>query len=132
MILPTKSFHKTQLLSFRNLQKETFKGTVLRTLSTVTLFLLTRLYRVGYWCWKEMLPSHRSSQNLIYFPLFKWNVPWLRKISLALIRTAQKCESPSFLSTLPIVWFARYLFHKIVCHNTSSLVSLKSHLLNKY
>jgi hypothetical protein len=132
MILPTKSFHKTRLLSFRNLQKETLKGTILRTLSTVALFLLTRLYRTGYWCWKEMLPSYQSFQNLICFPLFKWNVPWLRKISLALIRPAQKCESSGFLSTLSIIWFVRYLFHKIVCHNSSSLISLKSHLINKH
>jgi hypothetical protein len=50
IILPTKTFHRIRLLSFRNLRKEIFKGTVLRTLSTVALFLLTKLYRDGWWC----------------------------------------------------------------------------------
>jgi hypothetical protein len=74
-----------------------------KTLSTVALFLLAMLYKDEYCSWKEKFPSHLSSQNRIYFLLFKQNDPCIRKFSLDFINPVQKCESLDFLSTFPIV-----------------------------
>jgi hypothetical protein len=120
------------LFWLRNLQKETFKGTVISTLSTVAHFLLAMLYSDGYWSLNEQLPSYLSSQNRICFPSFKRKDPYLRKVSLAFINSDQKWESPNFLSTLPMICPAKYLLRIIACHNLSLFINLNNHLLNRH
>jgi hypothetical protein len=90
------------------------------------------LYRDVYWSLNAWFPIHLFFHNLIWDLLFNWNDPKRRKFLLTFINSDQKWESPGFLSTFPIVWFERYFFRRIVCHKSSSFISLKSHLLNKH
>jgi hypothetical protein len=131
-MLSTNSYHLLLLVSFQDLLKETFKGIVLSTEGTISLFLLTISYNDGYLSQKDVLLIHLSSQNLICVPLLSLKDANLKKSSLTFIKPDQKCESPDFLTTFPIVWFFRCLFLKIVCHKPSSFISLNNHLLNKH
>jgi hypothetical protein len=66
MILWTKLHQRTRLFPVNCLWKETFNGNLLRTFSTVSLFLLTMLYKDRYWSLKAWFAIHLSSQNLIW------------------------------------------------------------------
>ena len=130
-ILITSSFHLSRFSSTNALLKVILRGVELKTLATEMCFFLQMLYRDGYWSLRVEFPSHLSSQNLIYVPLWRLKVDRWRKRSLTFIRPNKKCESPGFHLTSPIVLFFRYVFLRSSCQTPSSLINLYSHLLSK-
>jgi hypothetical protein len=130
-MLNTNSYHILILLLFKVLRKEMFRGLVLRTESTISLFLLTILYNDGYLSQSDVFLIHKCSQNLIRTLSLNLDSN-LRKLSFTFIKPDQKCESPYFLTTLPIVSFFTYLFLKFVCHVPYSFISMNNNLLSKH
>jgi hypothetical protein len=76
--------------------------------------------------------QQESSQNLILDPSPRMKEPLAKKFSLAFMRPFQKGESIGLLVTWDKVLECKYLLWMICCQTTFSLISLKSHLLNKH
>jgi hypothetical protein len=74
-IRSTKLFQSFRFRSTSDLRKEMFRGVVLRISKTVSIFLLTILYRLGYCCIKVDEPNQMSSQNLICMPFCNMKIP---------------------------------------------------------
>ena len=113
-------------------RKEMFKGTAARTLATEACFLLSILNNEENLVLSGWLSSQVSIQKRVCEPSLTLNDPNPMKVSLTFIRPFQKWESVGFLEQLPMVLCFRYLFRKRYCHNPSSFINLKSHLLNKH
>jgi hypothetical protein len=103
-LLNTNSCHSLILLLFKVLRRDIFKGLVLRTEAMISLFHLTIVYNDGYLPQNNLFPIHLSFQSLICSPLLNLKHANHRKHSFIFIKPDQKCESPTFLTTLPIVW----------------------------
>ena len=115
-----------------HIEKEIFEGMELKTVAMKICFFLAMLYREGY-CWLRVkLPSHLSSQNLMFSPLFSWKLPKFRNLSLTFIKPDQNCESPGLFWIYAIGLSFMYFLFSRFCQRPSSLISLNNHLLSKH
>ena len=130
-ILATNSFHLSSFSPTRDLLKEMLRGVEAKALATDICFSLVILYKDRYCSLRAKFPSHLSSQNLVWLPLWMLKTERSRKRSFAFIRPDQKCESPGFQWTSPMVLFFKYFFLRRSCQTPSSLTSLYNHLLSK-
>ena len=86
------------------------------------------LYREGYISFKVLSPLQRSSQNLVWFPLWTLDFLFERKKSLISIRHPQK---KTWEETCDRVLFPKYFLFINLCQMSSSFKSLKSHFLKR-
>jgi hypothetical protein len=110
-----------------------FNRVVLSTFAIVSLFFLTMLYKDGHCCWKLIFPNHLSSQNLIWFPLFKWNETKSEKIWLAIHQAGPKLWKTQFLLSFDYCLFCEiFLSYDCLPQCPSSLIKLNNNLLSKH
>jgi hypothetical protein len=126
------SFQATSLDPIRDRLQDRFMLSDFNTISTVSNFLRTTLYKEGYWVFKAMPPNHLSSKNLTCDPFPISKVPKRRKSCFTFFSPDQKCESPGFHSTCTSGLDIRYLFLSNCCHVPSIVRSLNNHLLRPY
>jgi hypothetical protein len=69
----TKLCQMLRLLPTKPLQKDIFRGMVLKTYATKMCFFQIIAKSVGYISFRVKFSNHLSSQNLTFCPLPRWN-----------------------------------------------------------
>jgi hypothetical protein len=79
-----------------SLLHDIFGGEVSNTLASMSLLCRTMLYKDEYCSGSMALPSHLSSQNLIFDPSLLEKEPYGKKNFFIAIIPSHKCESSGF------------------------------------
>jgi hypothetical protein len=124
----SKTFHDDSLWPTRSHLNVTFSGEVSNTLAIILFLWCTILYKVDICSWTVYLPSHLSSENLIFESSLIKNGAYGKNNFFVSLRPIQKCDSPGFQKTKDNVREPMYFLFIGVYLIPSSVRSLKSHL----